>query len=29
MDTIRTISGVQLTMEIMCDKIRNKGHMIF
>ncbi|HTE08998.1 MAG TPA: IPExxxVDY family protein [Flavitalea sp.] len=29
MDTIKTINGVQLTMEIMCDKIRNKGHMIF
>jgi hypothetical protein len=29
MDTIRTINGVQLVMELVHEKIRNKGHMIF
>lgn len=29
MDTIKTINGVQLVMELALDKIRNKGHMIF
>lgn len=29
MDTIKTINGVQLVMELAHEKIRNKGHMIF
>src|SRR6186713_3472601 len=29
MDTIKKINGVQLVMELVHDKIRNKGHMIF
>ena len=29
MDTIKTINGVQLVMELVHEKIRNKGHMIF
>jgi hypothetical protein len=29
METIRKINGVQLVMELVHDKIRNKGHMIF
>jgi hypothetical protein len=29
MDSIRTIAGVQLVMELVQDKIRNKGHLIF
>ena len=29
MDTIKRINGVQLVMELVHDKIRNKGHMIF
>lgn len=29
MDSIRTIAGVQLVMELAQDKIRNKGHLIF
>ena len=29
MDTIRTINGVQLVMELVHEKIRNKWHMIF
>lgn len=29
MDTIRKINGVQLVMELVQAKIRNKGHMIF
>jgi hypothetical protein len=28
-DTIKSINGVQLVMELAHDKIRNKGHMIF
>ncbi|HUQ64839.1 MAG TPA: IPExxxVDY family protein [Flavitalea sp.] len=29
MDTIKRINGVQLVMELVHDKIRNKAHMIF
>ena len=29
METIKKINGVQLVMELVHDKIRNKGHMIF
>jgi hypothetical protein len=29
METIRKINGVQLVMELVHNKIRNKGHMIF
>ena len=29
MDSIRTIAGVQLVMELAQDKIKNKGHLIF
>jgi hypothetical protein len=29
METIKTINGVQLVMELVHEKIRNKGHMIF
>jgi hypothetical protein len=29
MDTIKRINGVQLVMELVQDKIRNKAHMIF
>jgi hypothetical protein len=29
METLRAISGVQLVMEIVTGKIRNKAHMIF
>ncbi|WP_431212640.1 IPExxxVDY family protein [Puia sp. P3] len=28
-ECIRTISGVQLVMELVHEKIRNKGHLIF
>jgi hypothetical protein len=28
-ETIKTINGVQLVMELVHEKIRNKGHMIF
>ena len=29
MDSIRTITGVQLVMELVQDKVKNKGHLIF
>ncbi len=29
MNCIRTVSGVQLVMELAHDKIKNKGHLIF
>jgi hypothetical protein len=27
--SIRTVPGVQLVMELVQDKIKNKGHLIF
>ena len=29
MSSVRSVSGVQLVMELSQDKIRNKGHLIF
>jgi hypothetical protein len=29
MNSVRSVSGVQLVMELSQDKIRNKGHLIF
>ena len=29
MNSVRSVSGVQLVMELSHDKIRNKGHLIF
>jgi hypothetical protein len=29
MNSIRTVPGVQLVMELVSDKIKNKGHLIF
>ena len=29
MNSIRSVPGVQLVMELVQDKIRNKGHLIF
>jgi hypothetical protein len=29
LDAVKTISGVQLVMELTNEKIKNKGHLIF